>query len=244
MIIIPAIDLIGGKCVRLRQGGRKNPTIYSDRPHEQAIGFAQAGAQILHLVNLDGAFGKARANTREISKIRDSVDTLIELGGGIRTLEDVRAWLGEVGIDRIIFGTVAVSNPGLIKSAMQEFGAERIIVGIDARGDRVAVQGWEEQTEISPFDLALEMKALGVERLIYTDIGRDGMLAGPNLKNTRLLAEQSQLSVIASGGFAQMEHFQALLQEECERIEGAIVGKALYEGHLDLQELIKKYQRF
>jgi len=242
MLIIPAIDLIDGQCVRLAQGKRQDRRVYSDNPVDVAKQWEDAGARLLHLVNLDGAFGQANTNAEQILRIRQSVDMMLELGGGVRTLQDAEGWLRQVGIERIIFGTAAVRHPETVGETIQTFGSERVVVGIDARGEQVTVQGWEEDTDVQMLDLAAAMKQLGVERLIYTDVSRDGMLSGPNVAATHRLAERSGLKVIASGGFALRDHFVDLCGHQSCNIEGAIVGKALYEGLLDLRELIAAFQ--
>lgn len=236
MIILPAIDLLHGQCVRLRQGREDSAKIYNNDPPAQAIAWQQLGSRMLHLVNLDGAFGRMNNNVQVIKDILAAISIPVELGGGIRTLQDASQWL-DLGVERVIFGTVAVTNSEIIAQAVRTFGANRVIVGIDARDNKVAIAGWEQQTDTDVFTFARQMKDLGVVRLIYTDVHRDGELIGANIENTVNLAVATQMQVIASGGFSRMEDFSALLKANCKYIEGAIVGKALYENKLDLLKL-------
>ena len=238
MIILPAIDLLNGAAVRLKQGAEKTAKVYSADPAEPARRWQDAGARIIHVVNLDGAFGRSDRNRRAVEDILRAVTIPIELGGGIRSLDDAAGWLND-GVARVIFGTVAVTEPQIIAAAVARFGAERVVVGIDARQNKVAVQGWEQQTETDATELALAMKKLDVERIIYTDVSRDGELIGPNISSTDSLARASGLKVIASGGFSTMTHFEQLAALGNPLIEGAVVGTALYEGALDLATLIE-----
>ncbi|HPG40990.1 MAG TPA: 1-(5-phosphoribosyl)-5-[(5-phosphoribosylamino)methylideneamino]imidazole-4-carboxamide isomerase [bacterium] len=240
MIILPAIDLLQGKCVRLRQGREDSAHVYSDAPAAQALLWQQQGSAMLHLVNLDGAFGRAGKNIQIIKNILSTITIPVELGGGIRSLEDASQWL-DLGVTRVIFGTVAVTNPDIIKEAVHTFGAEKVVVGIDARDNKVAIAGWEQQTDTDVYTFARHMKDLGVIRIIYTDVHRDGELSGPNIDNTVALANHTQMQVIASGGFSRLEDFSALLNTNCKYIDGAIVGKALYENQLDLVKLNELY---
>lgn len=242
MIILPAIDLLNGAAVRLKQGAEKTAKVYSAEPAEPARRWQDAGARIIHVVNLDGAFGRSDMNRRAVEDILNAVRIPIELGGGIRSLADAAGWLND-GVARVIFGTVAVTDPQIVAEAVARFGTEKTIVGIDARHNKAAVQGWEQQTEISVVSLAQAMKALGVERIIYTDVSRDGELIGPNISSTDELARACGLNVIASGGFSAMAHFEQLAALANPLIEGAIVGTALYEGALDLATLIKQFEK-
>ena len=243
MIVIPAIDLIDGKCVRLTQGVEDTAKIYHDRPAEMARYWQDCGAQILHVVNLDGAFGRAEKNVETVKRILGAIDIPIELGGGIRSLADAEQWLA-LGVGRIIYGTVALDSPEIVSKSIARFGAEKVVVGIDARDEKVAIKGWEEQTEKSIFDLAHEMKALGVKRIVFTDVAKDGELKGPNIDTTVMLAERTRLNVIASGGFSQKEHFLRLVEKKCPFVEGVIVGKALYEGVLKLDEILRTLSQY
>jgi phosphoribosylformimino-5-aminoimidazole carboxamide ribotide isomerase len=242
MLIIPAIDLIAGQCVRLKQGILGTKKTYSNDPAAMAVEWQQGGASWIHVVNLDGAFGQAGANARAITEIVDRTSCAIELGGGIRSLEDVRAWL-EIGVRRVILGTAAVTNPEIAAEAVQHFGGERIVIGIDAKNERIAIRGWEEESsrEVEPF--VAELDAMGIQRIIYTDINRDGGDTGPNLERLEAIARSTRMRVIASGGFSRWEHFNDLLRITLNNIEGAIVGTALYEKELNLAELISRFER-
>ena len=240
MQILPAIDLLGGQCVRLKQGAEKTAKVYNDDPVQQAQLWEQQGAHVLHIVNLDGAFGRSAENVHAIEQIVRSVQCPVELGGGIRSMKDIERWLS-VGITRVILGTVAVTDPDIVDKALEQYGSESIIVGLDARNNKVAIEGWEKQTETGIFDLALQMKGKGVNRIIYTDVHRDGELTGPDISATDRLSRECRLQVIASGGFSSPEHFEQLYALNNPNIEGAIVGTALYEKQLDLADLVKRY---
>ncbi len=238
MLIIPAIDLIDGNCVRLTQGREDTVRQYDADPVAVAQRFHAAGARWIHVVDLEGAFGRDSKNREVIPRLVRNATPFIEVGGGIRCLKAIRWWLEDVGVARVILGTVAITQPELVEHAVQQFGADRIVVGIDARNNKVATHGWVRESNRSSLDLVLEMKARGVKRIIYTDVSRDGELNGPNIEDTVTLARESGLAVIASGGFSRESHFADL----DDRVEGAIVGKALYEGHLDLSLLIETFQ--
>jgi phosphoribosylformimino-5-aminoimidazole carboxamide ribotide isomerase len=242
MIILPAIDLINGAAVRLKQGEEKTAKIYSTAPADVARRWQDAGAGILHVVNLDGAFGREKINHQAVQDILNAVTIPIELGGGIRSIEDARQWL-DAGVARVILGTVAQQQPQIVREAIERFGMERVVVGIDGRQNKVAIRGWEEQTQTDVLSLALSMKKIGVERIIFTDVSRDGELSGPNLASTDALARDSGLRIIASGGFSALEHFERLAAVQNANIEGAIVGTALYEGKLDLKRLITLFEK-
>lgn len=237
MIVIPAIDLAAGKCVRLRQGDMHQQTIYSDWPADMARHWADQGAEILHVVDLDGAMGGTPANLMSIEAIVRAIDIPVELGGGLRTLESVRRVL-DIGVQWAIIGTSALRDPEQLKAAVAEF-ADRIIVGVDARDGKVAVSGWTETSDITAVDLALKMQEMGVKRLICTDIATDGMMTGPNIESLRGIAEAVEVDVIASGGISKLEDVVALKALEPLGIIGAITGKALYEGTLDLKKAIE-----
>ncbi|MCE5238508.1 1-(5-phosphoribosyl)-5-[(5-phosphoribosylamino)methylideneamino]imidazole-4-carboxamide isomerase [bacterium] len=236
MIVIPAIDLAAGKCVRLRQGDMNQQTVYSDSPADMARHWADQGAEILHVVDLDGAMGGRSVNLPAIEAIVGAISIPVELGGGLRTADDVRRVLG-LGVQWAIMGTSALRQPDQLRAALAEFG-ERIIVGIDARDGKVAVLGWTETSDISAVDLAKQMQGLGVQRLICTDIATDGMLVGPNLESLRTIAEAVDIAVIASGGVSKLEDIVALKALEPLGVIGAITGKALYEGTLNLKAAI------
>ncbi len=240
MLILPAIDVLDGQAVRLKQGVEHTKKIYSDNPPDIGLKWQSFGAEIIHVVNLDGAFGRAK-NVETIQNIVKAVDIPIELGGGIRSIEDVRQWL-DIGVSRVIIGTLALSNPEIVEDSITEFGAEKIIIGIDGRDNKVAIHGWEEQTETGVLALALNMKALGATRIIYTDVHRDGELVGPNIESTDALARESAMHVIASGGFSSMEHFEKLAALKNPLIDGAIVGTAIYEGAIELTDLTSRFR--
>lgn len=237
MLVIPAIDLRNGKCVRLVEGKLASETVYSDNPAEMARKWEELGAGFLHLVDLDGAFAGKPENIEAIRSIVSSVSVPLELGGGIRDMDTISQYL-EMGISRVILGTAAVANPELVKVACARYGSERIVLGVDAKGARVAIQGWDSTVTKSAVELALEMKELGVSRIIYTDISRDGTLKGPNLENTRDIAEKTGLKVIASGGISCLEDIKAVKGLEQFGVEGVITGKAIYDGRLDLSQAI------
>lgn len=242
MQIIPAIDLIKGNCVRLKQGVQGTQKIYSSDPAAQALTWQNSGASLLHVVNLDGAFGQAEANAHAITAILRHTAIPIELGGGIRSVQDAERWLN-LGVARVIFGTVAVTHPKVIKEAVQAFGAERVVVGVDAKDDTVAIKGWVEQSQKTLLPFVHDLEQLGVSRIIYTDVSCDGESHGPNLGKLDILADVCSLNIVASGGFSKLEHFDQLCQLGRSQIEAAIVGTALYEGELDLSVLIERYER-
>lgn len=239
MRIFPAIDLKEGKAVRLLQGRMEDATVYADYPVEVAQNFRAQGAEFLHVVDLDGAFAGKPVNDTVIRELIQSSGLRVQVGGGIRSLERIEELL-DLGVERVILGTVAVRNPELVQKAVGRYG-EAIVVGIDAKDGLVAVQGWAEKTEMKVLDLALKMKEVGVRHLVFTDISRDGMLQGPNIQSTVELARVSGLQVVASGGVSRLEDL-ILLQGEANRgvsIEGAIIGKALYAGAFSLSEALK-----
>lgn len=239
MIVFPAIDLKEGKAVRLLQGRMEDSTVYAENPLEVAQRFLAEGSQFLHVVDLDGAFAGKPVNDEVIRNIVEKVSLRVQVGGGIRTLDRIEELL-QLGVERVILGTVAVRDPQLVAEAVQRYG-ERIIVGIDAKAGKVAVQGWAETTEITAVELALKMRDVGVQRIIFTDISRDGMLQGPNIESTVQLAQETQLQIIASGGVSSLEDLRKLQAQAQEGvpIEGAIVGKALYSGAFTLAEALK-----
>jgi phosphoribosylformimino-5-aminoimidazole carboxamide ribotide isomerase len=245
MILFPAIDLRHGRCVRLRQGRAEDETVYGDDPAAVARRWVAQGAEWLHLVNLDGAFGDAITpssrpiNLQRLAEIRAAVpETPIQFGGGLRALADVELAL-ELGATRTILGTVSVQNPELVREAIRRFGAERIVVGIDARDGQVATHGWRQTSDTTAVALGQAMKAQGVQRVVYTDIARDGMLSGVDVKGTVALARAAGLRVIASGGVASLEDIVRLQAEAEAGLEGVIVGQALYTGAVALPEAIR-----
>ncbi|WP_321500359.1 1-(5-phosphoribosyl)-5-[(5-phosphoribosylamino)methylideneamino]imidazole-4-carboxamide isomerase [Breoghania sp.] len=240
MILFPAIDLKGGQCVRLKLGDMAQATVFNDDPGAQARAFQDQGFEWLHVVDLDGAFAGESRNGEAVDSILASTTNPVQLGGGIRTMEQIDAWLAK-GIRRVILGTVAVRDPDLVKAACKAHPG-RIAVGIDAKGGKVAVEGWAETSELTAVDLAKQFEDAGVSAIIYTDIDRDGVLKGLNIPSTLELAEAVSIPVIASGGLASIEDVKRLLDPDCARLEGAISGRALYDGRLDpaeAQALIK-----
>jgi len=244
MIVIPAIDIRGGRCVRLVQGRPEDETVFSDDPVEMARRWTREGAKRLHVVNLDGAFATgqeddaAQLNRRIIADMAAAVDVPLQLGGGLHSIEDIEEALS-LGMDRVILGTVAVENPAVVANAVQRWGAERILVGIDGRNGMAMTHGWQRESSTPVLDLALRMKSLGIVRIVYTDVQRDGMLVGLNLEATAKLARDSGLRVIASGGVRSLGDIVALLPLEREGVEGVIAGRALYTGSLDLSEALR-----
>jgi phosphoribosylformimino-5-aminoimidazole carboxamide ribotide isomerase len=241
MIIIPAIDLKEGRCVRLEQGLMEKNTVYSDDPVAQALIWQEQGGELLHIVDLDGAFAGVPCNREAIAGIVRAIDIPTELGGGIRDLATIEAYL-QLGVGRIILGTVAKENPALVAEACRLFPG-RIVVGIDAKGGKVAVHGWADVTEKSAVELAREMEGYGVEAIIYTDIARDGMLQGPNIEATRQLAEAISIPVIASGGLSNLKDIENLMAIESSGVIGVITGKAIYDGAIDLREAVALTKR-
>lgn len=241
MIVIPAIDLKEGKCVRLEQGEMDRDTVFSDNPAEQALKWQQAGAELLHLVDLDGAFAGEPKNRDAITSILKTISIPAQLGGGIRDIATIEAYLG-LGLSRVIIGTAAQRNPQLVVEACKKFPG-RIVVGIDAKNGMVAVQGWAEVTGITAVDLARKFEDCGVAAIIYTDISRDGMMGGPNLEATQALAEAVAIPVIASGGVSSLKDIENLMAIEQSGIHGVITGKAIYTGALNLADAITLTRR-
>jgi len=238
MQLYPAIDMKGGKCVRLTQGLFDQVKVYSDTPAEMARLWAGQGASFLHIVDLDGALAGHSVNEEAIRAIIRSVTVPVQLGGGIRSVEAVDYML-KLGIFRCIIGTRAVERPEFIKELIEQFGPERIVVGVDARDGMVAVEGWEKTSSLKALDLCLLMKEYGVEHIVYTDISRDGTLTGPNVTYTRELTDKTGLDVIASGGMSCMEDLVRLQEAG---IKGAIIGKALYEGKISLPAAVAMFE--
>jgi len=237
MLIIPAIDLKDGRCVRLLQGRKSEMTVYNENPVEVAREFAAAGAQMIHVVDLDGAFNESASPNRAVLReIVEAVDVPIEFGGGVRTIEHVRE-LCNAGVARVVLGTVAAESPDALQKFVNEF-ASRICVGIDARDGRVMTRGWETATPILATDLARSVAECGVERIIYTDIARDGALVGPNIQQTLAVAEAANVRVTASGGVSSLDDIKRLRDTGDARVDSVIVGKALYEGKFRLEEAI------
>lgn len=233
MRLYPAIDMIDGKCVRLVQGDYSQKTTFAEDPLAVALRWQRAGGRFIHLVDLDGARSGGMPNFDCIARIADTLDIPIEVGGGIRDMKAVEQYL-EHGVERVIIGTSALHNPQFVKEAVKEYG-RRIAVGIDAKDGMAAVSGWEEVSQTSALSLAKGMEQMGVSTIIYTDIATDGMLSGPNLAAMKEMAEYVSIDVVASGGVTSLEDLRRL---SAAGVEGAIVGKALYTGHIDLQEAV------
>ena len=241
MLVIPAIDLKNGQCVRLYQGDMNQATIYSDDPVATALRWQHEGAERLHVVDLDGAVAGAGANTEVIGRICQALRIPVQIGGGIRTVDTIES-LFSLGVSRVILGTVAQRQPEVVSAACRRFPG-RITVGIDARGGKVAVQGWTETTTVDAVDLAAQCQEMGVSEIIYTDITRDGTGQGVNLDATVALARAVSLPIIASGGVASIQDIERLLPFEPDGIAGVIVGRALYTGAVKLAEAIAVAQR-
>ena len=237
MILFPAIDLKDGQCVRLKLGDMAQATVFSDDPAAQARSFEAQGFEWLHLVDLNGAFEGKPVNAAAVRAILASVSLPVQLGGGIRTLGQIEAWLGN-GIRRVILGTVALRDPELVREACRLFPG-RIAVGIDAKGGRVAVQGWAETSDLTAVDLARQFSDAGVTAIIFTDIDRDGILSGLNIESTLDIARAVPIPVIASGGLASMADIHRLRKPDCQILEGAISGRALYDGRIDVAEALR-----
>jgi phosphoribosylformimino-5-aminoimidazole carboxamide ribotide isomerase len=240
MMIIPAVDIKNGKCVRLLQGRMEDETVFSPNPAAMARKWTKSGAQLIHVIDLDGAFAKQPRNIDAIQKILNDVDVPIQLGGGIRNLEIVAKYL-EMGVQRVIIGTEAVQNPEFVIRACAAF-PNRIVLGIDARNGYVAIDGWTQTTQIRAIELAKQFEDCGLAAINFTDIYRDGMLTGPNLEETQRFAEALDVPVVASGGVSTLKDIYNLMALKSAGITGVIVGKALYNGSLDLKEAIKATQ--
>jgi len=236
MLIIPAIDLKEGRCVRLQRGVMSTATIYSDNPALTARRWEEKGAQWLHVVDLDGAFAQEPRNLDAIAAIVDSVDIPVQVGGGVRNLETLAVYL-ELGVERVVMGTAAHSNPEILVQACQNFPG-KVVLGIDSRKGRVAIEGWSQTTDVGSGELATRFDSLALAAIVYTDISRDGMQSGPNVQATRQLARAVNIPVIASGGVGTLDHIRALLPLEQDGVIGVIVGRALYSGSVELSEAI------
>ena len=235
-ILFPAIDLKDGKCVRLKLGEMDTATVYNEDPADQARAFEDQGFSWLHVVDLNGAFVGESVNGAAVEAILKATKNPVQLGGGIRTLAHIEAWL-EKGLARVILGTVAVRDPALVKEACRLFPG-KVAVGIDAKGGKVAVEGWAEASTLGVIELAKEFEGAGVAAIIYTDIDRDGVLTGINWDGTIALAEAVSIPVIASGGLASLEDIRRMTMPDAARLEGAISGRALYDGRIDPAEAL------
>ena len=236
LILFPAIDLKDGQCVRLQHGEMSRATVFNDDPAAQARAFEEQGFKYLHIVDLNGAFAGKPVNGDAVEAILEAITIPAQLGGGIRDMATIEAWLDQ-GVARVILGTVAVRDPELVRRACVEYPA-RIAVGIDAKGGKVAVEGWAETSELTAEELAKRFEDAGVAAIIYTDIERDGVLKGLSLEATARLARATSIPVIASGGLASIDDVKALLKPEYAMLEGAITGRALYDGRLDAREAL------
>ncbi|MEY3045917.1 MAG: hypothetical protein RL242_2759 [Pseudomonadota bacterium] len=234
MKIIPAIDLKNGRCVRLLQGKEDQETVYGEDPVETALSFEEQGAEQIHLVDLDGAFRGESKNLEQVERIAQAVKVPLELGGGIRSLDDISR-VFDLGVNFVIIGTIAAKNPKVLEEAIQKF-ENQLILGLDAKDGKVAVSGWVEVTEFSDEEFANQWKQHGINRVIYTDISRDGMLTGPNLSSLRRMAIATGLKITASGGVSSLDDLKQLVELERDGVDEVIVGKAIYERQLDLRE--------
>ncbi|TAN02325.1 MAG: 1-(5-phosphoribosyl)-5-[(5-phosphoribosylamino)methylideneamino]imidazole-4-carboxamide isomerase [Rhizobiaceae bacterium] len=241
MILFPAIDLKDGQCVRLKLGDMAEATVYNPDPAAQAKAFEEEGFEWLHVVDLNGAFAGKSVNGAAVEAILKATKNPVQLGGGIRTLAHIEAWL-EKGLARVILGTVAVRDPDLVKTASRAFPG-RIAVGIDARRGRVAVEGWAESSELRAEELAKRFEGAGVAAIVYTDIDRDGVLSGINWEATITLAEAVSIPVIASGGLASMADIERMMLSDAQKLEGAISGRALYDGRIDAKKALALLKR-
>jgi len=231
MVIYPAVDIKDGRCVRLYRGDMNTATDYGE-PYEMALKWQQEGAEYIHLVDLNSAFTGGFANFDTVKKICDHIDIPVQLGGGIRSMKDIELRLEELDITRVIIGTAAVKDPELVKEAVKRYPG-RIVIGIDAKNGKAAVEGWGGVTGIDAVALALKMKHIGVDTIIYTDISRDGTLSGPNIETTKKMVEKTGMNIIASGGMSQLSDVNDVRRAGAS---GVIIGKALYSGAIDLKE--------
>lgn len=238
MKLYPAIDLKDGKCVRLLQGDYNEVTVYGENPGEMAKKWERLGGDFLHIVDLDGAKAGKEINGEAIRQIVEAINIPIELGGGIRSIEDISLQLSR-GVNRVILGSAAIKNRALVKEALDTFGPDKIVVGVDAKGGMVAVEGWLEVTDTSALTFCQELEKMGVQTVIYTDIAKDGMMQGPNIEETEKLVKETHLDIVASGGVSSLEDLKAL---EKTGVYGAIIGKAIYTGAIDLEEAAKLFK--
>ncbi len=237
MILFPAIDLKEGVAVRLEQGDMRSATVFHRDPAAQAHTFETQGFAYLHIVDLDGAFAGKPVNTRAVERVLKMISIPVQLGGGVRDMATVEGWLAK-GVSRVIIGTAAVRNPALVREAAKKFPG-RVAVGLDARNGKVAVEGWAATSELTALEVARRFEDVGVSAIIYTDISRDGLLKGLNLDATIALADATSIPVIASGGLASIQEIRALLAPRAAKLEGAIAGRALYDGRIDAAEALK-----
>lgn len=238
MKLFPAIDIKNGQCVRLRQGHFHEIEVYSHDPSKIAKLWESKGASYIHIVDLDGALAGRSVNEEAIKEIVESVNVKVQVGGGIRSIKDIENKLS-LGISRVIIGTKAVENPAFVKEAINSFGADKIVVGIDAKSGMVAIEGWEKVSNYNAVSLAMQMKEMGVKTVVYTDIARDGMLQGPNLLHTKEMVDATGLGIIASGGISSYKDLEMLKDIN---VSGVIIGKALYENRIELQEAVELFE--
>ena len=238
MILFPAIDLKDGRCVRLKRGEMGSATVFNDDPAAQAQVFERDGFSWLHCVDLDGAFAGRAANAEAVRAIRAATTLPVQLGGGIRDMAGIEFWLA-AGIERVILGTVALKNPALVRDAARAFPG-RIVVGADAKGGRIAVEGWAEVSELTPIDLGRRFEDAGVAAILFTDVDQDGLLAGVNVAATKTLAAAVRVPVIASGGVGGIADIDALIAAGEPNIAGVVIGRALYDGRIDPKEAIRR----
>ena len=238
MLLIPAIDLKDGRCVRLLQGEADAQTIYSNDPVEMAISFEDAGAKRLHLVDLDGAFRGKGANMASILSILKNISIPVQLGGGLRNAENIEQMF-ELGVSSVIVSTMEVKNSEVLEEIILRYSGKRIFLGVDSRNRKVSIEGWQERTEIDDVELALRWKKHGIQRIVFTDIARDGMLSGPNLEALGDFARRTGLKIVASGGVSSMEDLELIKTLEKDGVDQVISGKAIYEGKLNLKEIFK-----
>lgn len=240
MNIYPAVDIKGGKCVRLVQGDFDKETVYLENPVEAAKMWQDQGAKWIHVVDLDGAKSGTPSNVDVIKNIRKALSANIQVGGGIRNMSTVENYLN-LGVNRVIFGSSAITNPSLVKETIDRFGADKVAVGIDVRQNQVAIEGWTKSSGIAIEKALGQLKDIGVKTIIYTDISRDGMMKGPNFTGIEKVLSFGDFSVIASGGISSMQDLKQLALYENKGLEGAIIGKALYSGALDLKTVLKEF---
>ncbi len=237
MLIIPAVDIKKGRCVRLLQGREDSETVFSDDPSAMAARWEGEGAELVHVIDLDGAFSKGPQNVEAVKRILDKVDIPIQLGGGIRSMETISTYL-DLGVGRVILGTEAIRNPSLVEQACKAF-PNRIMVGIDARKGMVAIEGWTQTTEQKAVEMAKGIEGPGLAGIIFTDIHKDGMQTGPNIEETKRMAESVSTPIIASGGVGDINDIKALARLEPLGVVGIITGRALYDGRLDLKKALE-----
>ncbi|HXZ14775.1 MAG TPA: 1-(5-phosphoribosyl)-5-[(5-phosphoribosylamino)methylideneamino]imidazole-4-carboxamide isomerase [Roseiarcus sp.] len=240
VILFPAIDLKDGECVRLVRGDMAQATVFNTDPAAQARAFADQGFEYLHVVDLDGAFAGRPVNAEAVRRVRAAVTMKMQLGGGVRDMATVVGWL-DAGVTRVIIGTAAVRDPAFVREAAKAFPG-RIAVGVDAREGRVAVEGWAKTSDLSALELARRFEDAGVAAIVFTDISRDGALKGLNVANTVALADALSIPVIASGGLASIQDVRRLTEPDCAKLEGAIAGRALYDGRLDPREALALFR--